>query len=37
MKKEYMKPYFDVSLLTLEDVLTLSNNEVEIDGEDLFN
>ena len=40
MKQKYFSPEFEVTLLLAEDILTVSDeleNEVEIDGEGLFN
>lgn len=36
MKQKYFSPELEVTLLTAEDILTASLNEVEIDGDDLF-
>ena len=37
MKQKYFSPELEVTLLTAEDILTASlENEVEIDGDDLF-
>ena len=37
MKKFYTKPELEVTELLAEDILTASENEVEMDGSDLFN
>lgn len=36
MKKFYAKPELEVTELLAEDILTASENEVEMDGKDLF-
>ena len=38
MKKKYLSPEVELTLLTVDDILTASlDDEIEIDGEDLFN
>ncbi len=36
MKQKYIKPEIELTKLSLEDILTASDNEVFVDGDDLF-
>ena len=37
MKKNYLEPIVEVISVSAEDFLTASDNEVFVDGDDLFN
>ena len=37
MKMTYAKPEFEITHISLSDILTASDNEVFVDGDDLFN
>ena len=36
MKQKYTQPEIELTKLSLEDILTASDNEVFVDGDDLF-
>ena len=37
MKQKYLKPSLEVTEISLLDILSASDNEVFVDGDDLFN